>query len=157
VTAAIMQLVDAYAESAEDELAAEEASLCSATKAQATERRRRRREAVEAALAAPPAAGRPPIERYARCSVKGNGWIVEPGIEWREGDCFDPLVFELELIANAVVGVAPLAGPMDAARIAEPMFAARWPGRAYFVEVHDEKFERWTQIFQPYGVPRGAP
>jgi hypothetical protein len=47
---AIMQLVEAYAEAAEDEVATHEASVCGAVMAQTIERRRRRREAVEREL-----------------------------------------------------------------------------------------------------------
>lgn len=92
-----------------------------------------------------------PIERYVRCSVLRGDWIIEPGLEWREGDNFDDLSSRL----RCLVADMPVNGdPMEAARRSEPTFQAMWPGRAFFVEVHDAHGDRWTQIFQPYGVPR---
>lgn len=41
-----------------------------------------------------------------------------------------------------------LAGRLEAA------IKAKWPDRAYFIEVGNDD-EGWVQLFQPYGVPRG--
>lgn len=96
----------------------------------------------------------PPIERYIRCSVTVGNWTVEPGIEWREGDDFNSVTEQLGRIASAIARRAAMTyDPIRASRRHEPMFADAWPGRAFFVEVHDAKFERWTQTYQPYGIP----
>lgn len=95
---------------------------------------------------------RPPVERYLRCSVTVGGVTVEPGIEWREGDNRTVTLQWLEHIASIIALRSADGDPMEVARSREPQFAALWPGRAWFVEVHNG--EAWTQIFQPFGVPR---
>lgn len=97
---------------------------------------------------------RPPIERYVRCSVTHGDWTCEPGVEWRDGDNELAMVRDLEVIACGVAEIAAHpAGPMAAAKRAEPQFARWWLDRAFFIELHDTR-GRWVQIFQPYGVPR---
>lgn len=97
---------------------------------------------------------RPPIERYVRCSVTRGAWTVEPGLEWREGDDFEALSGDLEVLACGLASIVDThRDPAAAARRGEVAFAARWPGRAFFIEVHAVD-GRWIQIYQPYGVPR---
>lgn len=94
---------------------------------------------------------RPPCEAYARASRMTTGFAtVEPGIELRDGDRFDVLLTDLHAIL-----IDCDTQERDPVRIAGPVEDAiklRWPDRAYFVEVHNER--GWVQIFQPYGVPR---
>ena len=112
-----------------------------------------------AAAARPAGAGpaptldRPPIERYVRCSVTRGSWTVEPGIEWRTGDDFAAVSGLLERIAEDIALSALGGDPVEAAMRAEPTFEAWWPGRAFFVEVHDAA-GRWVQTYQPFGIPR---
>lgn len=94
-----------------------------------------------------------PIERYIRCSVTRGSWTVEPGLEWRDGDNFDALCGDLRVIAAAVADLAGVNDAIGAAQRAESVFRRWWPGRAFFVEVHDVE-GRWTQTFQPFGMPR---
>lgn len=98
----------------------------------------------------------PPIERYVRCSMQRGDWTVEPGIEWREGDSYEVVAGDLAVIA-AVIAEAIVrfnsSDPMPSGQWGERAMAARWPGRAFFIEIHDTA-GRWTQIFQPYGLPR---
>ena len=98
-------------------------------------------------------ADHPPIERYIRCSMTAAGWTVEPGIEWREGDDFDAITRRLQSIALTIAERSE-GNPMAASRHGESMIALRWPGRAYFIEIHDAECLRWTQSYQPYGLPR---
>lgn len=100
----------------------------------------------------PPDPERPPIERYVRCSVTVGGLTVEPGIEWREGDNYEVVAGDLAVIGEAIVRCGG-PDPMQAARRGENAIAARWPGRAFFIEIHDTA-GRWTQTYQPYGMPR---
>lgn len=96
----------------------------------------------------------PPIERYIRCSVTVGNWTVEPGIECREGDDFNAVTEQLGQIAGTIAARTQRTGdPIGSARAHETYFADSWFGRAFFIEVHDAKCERWTQTYQPYGVP----
>lgn len=96
---------------------------------------------------------RPPIERYVRCSATRGAWTVEPGLEWREGDDFDELTDALRTLADMVaICVERTDDPFEPCRTLENTFAHDWPGRAFFIEVHDTD-GRWTQTYQPYGVP----
>lgn len=100
----------------------------------------------------PPA--RPPIERYVRCSVTRGAWTVEPGIEWREGDNWDAITGDLEVLACGIASAASTHDePMRAVIRGEEAFTIRWPDRAFFIEVHAAD-GRWTQTYQPYGIPR---
>lgn len=97
---------------------------------------------------------RPPIERYVRCSVTRGAWTVEPGIEWCEGDSFEALSGDLEVLAAGLASLTDThRDPISASRRGEAAFAQRWPGRAFFIEVHSTD-GRWVQVFQPFGVPR---
>lgn len=96
---------------------------------------------------------RPPIERYVRCSVTVGTWTVEPGVEWREGENCELLAGELETIARQITLLQHHFDPMAASMMGERAFAAQWPGRAFFIEIHDVA-GRWTQTYQPYGMPR---
>lgn len=99
---------------------------------------------------------RSPVEHYIRCSVTVGGVIVEPGLEMREGDDLDRLSGQLAELASAIGAGVPHWGAERALHCASfgASFGALWPGRAWFVELHDAKLERWTQSYQPYGVPR---
>lgn len=96
---------------------------------------------------------RPPVERYLRCSVTVGEYTVEPGLEWRDGDNRLAMLAQLDRIAASIARWSAAGEPMEVARSREPQFAALWPGRAWFVEVHSAD-GAWTQIFQPFGVPR---
>lgn len=97
---------------------------------------------------------RPPREIYVRASrPTANGAMVEPGVEYRDGDRFDDIAHHLQAI---MFDADPGYSEHDPVRIAAPVEEAikrRWPDRAYFVEVHDPQVG-WVQIFQPFGVPR---
>jgi len=98
---------------------------------------------------------RPDVEHYVRCSVAVGDLRVEPGLELRAGDDFAELGERLACLAHAIgIMVGTTADRMAACEAFGPTFEQRWPGRAWFVEIHDAKLERWTQSFQPYGVPR---
>ena len=100
---------------------------------------------------------RPPVERYVRCSVHRaemhSDWVVEPGIEWREGDDFEGVAKQLRGIAWRISALGHL-DPIAAAKEGEAMIADRWPDRAFFIEVHDPAHAVWSQTYQPYGMPR---
>ena len=81
---------------------------------------------------------------------------MEPGVEWRDGDRFDAIAGDMQVVADAVARMAGRGDPMMAAQRAEDVFRRWWPDRAYFVEVHDTA-GRWVQVFQPFGVPRNPP
>lgn len=97
---------------------------------------------------------RPPREVYVRASRPTTGGaVVEPGVEYREGDSFS--VVE-DALRDILFRSDPGNDEHDPVRIATPVESAireRWPDRAYFVEVHDPR-GGWLQIFQPFGVPR---
>lgn len=101
------------------------------------------------------AAPRPAVEHYARCSVPSGGLVVEPGLELRDGDDIGDLICQLETVAIAI-GIMAGAVPDRSAVCTQlaSVFEERWPGRAWFVEIHDAWFDRWTQSYQPYGIPR---
>lgn len=106
-------------------------------------------------LAAATAALRPEVEHYVRCSFTRGEFVVEPGLELRPGDDFDSLTGQLGRCAEWVA--SQVARGRDRAGAAQWLCAEmedRWPGRAWFCEIHDAKLERWTQSFQPYGLPR---
>lgn len=98
------------------------------------------------------------IEHYIRCSVTAGKWTVEPGIEFRDGDDEDRMHGCLEPIALSIAESLQTPGerPMAASMASEPWFRGTWPGRAFFIEIHSTD-HRWTQTFQPYGVPRRQP
>lgn len=100
---------------------------------------------------------RPPVERYARTSITVDGITFEPGVQYERGEDSQVMSRRLrDLTARAVNSIRiPLERvPFDTiAHDIEIEIAMEWPGRAYFVEIHDDA-SSWTQIFQPYGVPR---
>lgn len=105
----------------------------------------------------PSSAGRPPVEHYLRCSVCVVDIVVEPGLELRDddsGDDFERMSFELASVAYKIGLRASTGQRVTACSSIAPIFEQRWPGRAWFVEIHDAKLERWTQSYQPYGIPR---
>lgn len=96
---------------------------------------------------------RPPREDYVRTTREADGFTLEPAVEYRDGDDFRELVYELTSIAiNA--GFAKHRDHMACARDCARRITERWPDRAYFVEVWQEGREGFAQVFQPYGVPR---
>lgn len=101
-------------------------------------------------------APRPPIERYLRCSVTFGCWTIEPGLEYRADDRLAPLLSQLQLvIGEAWKATAPWSID-DVPKLnetVERLVGERWPDRAWFLEVHHD-IAGWTQIYQPYGVPR---
>lgn len=96
---------------------------------------------------------RPPRETYVRASrpCERAGWVVEPGVEFRDGDSFEQMRSDLYQCCYTadVNGHYTLVGMAEAVGY---LIELNWPGRAYFVEVHGP--EGWIQIFQPFGVPR---
>jgi len=97
------------------------------------------------------------IEHYARCTQTVHGYVIEPGLELRDGDDLDALIVELEAFARwvgAELYAQPARERLDVCRGAADESERRWPGRAFFVEMHDAEFGRWSQTFQPYGLPR---
>lgn len=100
---------------------------------------------------------RPPVEHYLRCSVTVGEVVVEPGVELRPDDDSDEtheFMFRvLETVARSIAKRAQSGSRTKALHAAKVLFEINWPGRAWFVELHDAKLERWTQTFQPYGVP----
>lgn len=100
---------------------------------------------------------RPPVERYARTSFAIDGLTIEPGIEYELGEDSQALSRRLrEVAARAVseIRIPVERIPFDNLAVdIERAITATWPGRAYFIEIHDDA-GCWTQIFQPFGVPR---
>ncbi len=91
---------------------------------------------------------------YARTSrPTHSGATVEPGLEFREGDSFKALEHELWCILFENETGPDEHDPVRIATFVENDIKARWPDRAYFIEVHDPA-GGWIQIFQPYGIPR---
>ena len=105
-------------------------------------------------VSVPSSASRPPVEHYLRCSLAVGEFIVEPGLELREGDDCDRVWFELERAAERLGLRAAEAPRSYVSTFAAAVFETWWPGRAWFVEIHDAKLKRWTQSYQPYGIPR---
>lgn len=95
---------------------------------------------------------RPPREDYVRITREAHGYVIEPAVEYRDGDDFQYVARELEI---AVLDWARnLTDQMAAARAVAKGIQHRWPDRAYFVEVWQDGREGFAQVFQPYGVPR---
>lgn len=103
---------------------------------------------------------RPPVERYARTSFAAGSLTIEPGLEYERGEDAQGLSRQLRDVASAAVNEVriPIERiPFDyLATMIERAIIAQWPTRAYFIEVHDDA-GCWTQIFQPFGVPRNEP
>lgn len=126
---------------------------------------------IDHALAAPTQARtrtlvRPPLERYIRDSLTfGDAITVEPGLEYRASDDLPELRARLAERVRAVAlaveaRIAPIDGwqPEDVQPLAlalERELAAVWPDRAWFCEIHHVQ-GWWTQIFQPYGLPKNG-
>jgi hypothetical protein len=110
---------------------------------------------------------RPPCEHYARCTVtvvddrpatpakRLLELTVEPGVEVRDGDDLDALWLVLHSLALHIGDVVLRRGWTEAMQLVGVDFEHVWPGRAWFVELHDSA-GRWTQSYQPYGIPRRA-
>lgn len=96
---------------------------------------------------------RPPREDYVRVTREADGFTLEPALEYREGDSFSFIAQELSHIAIDA-GFAKHCDQMACAQDAVRRIRARWPDRAYFVEVWQDGREGFAQIFQPFGVPR---
>lgn len=102
--------------------------------------------------------GRPPVERYFRCSSTTADFEVDAGIEMRTGDDAELMAAQLSAVALTVARRAQsVADVVRSSEAVAPIFEATWPGRAYFVEIHDARSRAWTQVFQPFGVPRNRP
>lgn len=96
----------------------------------------------------------PARESYTRCAVVLGEYQVDFGLEWREGDELPAIRHVLRRLAEAhrrrswpdvMVLSHALGDAID----------AEWPGRAFFVEVSGgDGYGEWTQVFQPYGLPR---
>lgn len=96
---------------------------------------------------------RPPREVYVRSSRPTATLVtVEPGVEYREGDDFQTMTgllnYEMFKADDEIES-----DPVKVAVALEERIKARWPDRAYFVEVHD-RYGNWIQVFQPFGLPR---
>lgn len=101
-----------------------------------------------------PQRSRPPVEHYARCSVTVGALVIEPGLELRSDDDLESMTNVLAAFAATIGSAAKVTPRMELLAMLPAMFEAAWPGRAFFVEIHDAKVERWTQTFQAYGLPR---
>src|ERR1044071_2704441 len=97
---------------------------------------------------------RPPVEHYVRCTVKVGELVIEPGLELREDDDFERLSGALALLARCIGAQAAVTRRAKMCSLFAPVFEAAWPGRAWFVELHDARLARWTQSYQPFGIPR---
>lgn len=97
--------------------------------------------------------GRPPREDYVRTTAGYNGFTLEPAVEYRDGDDFRALTYELTKIAIDAANQS-VDDQMHCARWAGERIAKQWPDRAYFIEVWQEGREGFAQIVQPYGFPR---
>ncbi len=96
---------------------------------------------------------RPPREDYVRVTREANGFTLEPALEYRDGDNFKTVTYELTTIAIDA-GYQSLGDHMLCARWAAERIAKRWPDRAYFVEVWQDGREGFAQCVQPFGFPR---
>lgn len=103
--------------------------------------------------AKPAPACRPGCEDYARCTVTVGALTVEPGIELRRGDDLEVMWVVLRSFALHVADLVRDLGWVPALEQVRLDFEHVWPGRAWFLELHDTD-GRWTQSYQPYGVPR---
>lgn len=99
---------------------------------------------------------RPPCEEYARCTVTVGELTVEPAIEVRDDDdTLEAMWLTLNSFALHIADLVKHHGWRSAMRSMRADFEYVWPGRAWFVELHDTA-GRWTQSYQPYGVPRSS-
>ncbi len=99
---------------------------------------------------------RPPIERYLRCTVMFGAWTVEPGIEYHQGERLSSLLEQLQVAIGEAWHTAAPASIDDVPRLneaTERVIVLLWPDRAWFLEVY-HAISGWTQIYQPYGIPR---
>lgn len=100
---------------------------------------------------------RPAREAYVRAEFLWGDVRAEVGLEWRErGEHWSDLLDMLRLAVNAALDEddrAPCV--LSVVETVERAITARWPDRAYFVEVWPAGGEDgWIQVFQPYGLPR---
>lgn len=95
------------------------------------------------------------VEHYARCTVAINGLTVEPGVELREGDDFAALQDDLREFAHWVGSLSVLftTSRFELLCTMEDAAVARWPERAWFVEIFDESGS-WSRSYCPMGMPR---
>jgi hypothetical protein len=103
----------------------------------------------------PDLAFRPGCEDYARCTVTVGALTVEPGIEIRIGDDLESMWVVLRSLALHVADLVRVHGWMPTLELVRLDFEHVWPGRAWFLEIHDTH-DRWTQSYQPYGIPRNG-
>lgn len=95
---------------------------------------------------------RPPREDYVRVTLERDGFTMEPAVEYRDGDDFEELAAALEWAA--VTNIWPGDSQMKSAKNVAKAIVARWPDRAYFVEVWQHGKRGFAQCVQPFGFPR---
>jgi hypothetical protein len=91
------------------------------------------------------------IERYARAWIPdtNTGYEISLGVEYRHGENVSGLAESLKEIGQDSLN---LSGFKAIAEFGEKLLRARWPDRAYFIEVDDGTCG--VQIFAPYGLPQ---
>jgi len=113
---------------------------------------------AELATSAAPPTIRPPLERYVRCTFEiPGGLTVEPGLEYRGDESLRALSASLrDVVIEACRGHVGASDDFRSLNDAiQRAVELAWPGRAWFVEIHGQD-GLWTQVFQPYGVPRNG-
>lgn len=94
-------------------------------------------------------------EAYVRAVVKVGDIEVIAGLELRPDDNYRALRGAVRVLIFRVINNyhAMMNDPAMAGDV-ETMLAAKWPDRAYFIEVSSEPDEGWVQIFDPKGFVR---
>ncbi len=98
---------------------------------------------------------KPPREAYVRATVELAGVEVITGVELRPDDSFDELLSLSKLVSLGAYEAARADGrSSNVTRLAcyvENALIARFPDRAYFIEVcGGTERDGWVQIFQPW-------
>jgi hypothetical protein len=105
----------------------------------------------------------PDREAYVRVSVTRGEVEAVAGLEFRQGDNVEKLYEALDIairyaLWHTVLNIDTLdkVDDMLIAYACERQLRGAWPDRAYFLEVCRGPGDRWVQVFQPFGLPRGT-
>jgi hypothetical protein len=96
---------------------------------------------------------RPAREAYVRGICTWQELEIIAGVELRDGDHFASMRNNIRRVVGFALSESPVVEEKALAECLEVILRERWPDRAYFIEVGNDR-EGFIQIFQPFGVPR---